>query len=210
MAYIDGTVVQGSGSDIYVIEAGRRRRIPDPPTFIARGYSWNDITHIADHALKTLPLGEPLPSLMIPYATKQDSLGNDQHMATFVTLSSATNRIEVVTQMWTHNFWIGFTGGVIVLLVDAAGKVIGYTQTQVFEVDGLVVVNKPSARTDYWAENLPANLVAQTSDLAVVHKTAPPDRLAAVFAQVEHSIREAVEQAKAIGPVVIELSAIVA
>jgi len=58
----DGTLLQGSGPQVYVMTSCQRHWIPDPDTFNALGYNWNAIQHIADADLTAIPEGAPLPS----------------------------------------------------------------------------------------------------------------------------------------------------
>jgi hypothetical protein len=57
----DGTLIKGSGPDIYLIENGVRRLIPDMETFNAMGFNWNNVIFVDDQRLGSLPLGSPLP-----------------------------------------------------------------------------------------------------------------------------------------------------
>jgi hypothetical protein len=56
----DGTLLQGRNSTLYVVEAGRRRPVPDPWTVRASGFDPRRVEVIADQDLESLPLGEPL------------------------------------------------------------------------------------------------------------------------------------------------------
>lgn len=58
----DGRLVKGSDARVYLIEAGERRWIPDPPTFECRGLDWNAIQTIADADLNSIPRGRDFPS----------------------------------------------------------------------------------------------------------------------------------------------------
>lgn len=53
----DGTLLQGSGPQIYVMQNAQRHWIPDPATFTASGYQWSAVNHIADADLTAIPLG---------------------------------------------------------------------------------------------------------------------------------------------------------
>ena len=48
--------------DVFVMENGLRRAIPDPETFNALGYDWNKIQTIQDAELNMIPKGADLPS----------------------------------------------------------------------------------------------------------------------------------------------------
>lgn len=57
----DGTLIKGSGPDIYLIENGVRRLIPDMETFNAMGLNWNNIINVDDKKLGSLPSGIQMP-----------------------------------------------------------------------------------------------------------------------------------------------------
>jgi hypothetical protein len=57
----DGTLIKGSGPDIYLIENGVRRLIPDMETFKAMGFNWGSVINIDDQKLGDVPLGAPVP-----------------------------------------------------------------------------------------------------------------------------------------------------
>jgi hypothetical protein len=57
----NGTLIKGSGPDIYLIENGVRRLIPDMETFNAMGFNWNNVINVDDQRLGSMPLGSPLP-----------------------------------------------------------------------------------------------------------------------------------------------------
>jgi hypothetical protein len=54
---VDGTLLQGSGPKVYVVQSGQRHWIPDPATFTASGYQWSAIKHISDADLTAIPEG---------------------------------------------------------------------------------------------------------------------------------------------------------
>lgn len=56
-SYPDGTLLKGSGVNVYVIEKGVRRFIPDERTFNSMGYNWNAIKVIPDSDLSSIPQG---------------------------------------------------------------------------------------------------------------------------------------------------------
>jgi hypothetical protein len=209
MPHPEATLVKGSGPNVYVIEVGQRHRIPDPTTFVGRGYRWDDVITLSDRELKAIPLGAPLPPLLVPCAEKRDSLGNEHFMATGALLLPDVGQLVAVTQAWTWNFWAGFTGGVLALLVDEAGAAIGETSMQTFYVAGLAAAG-PSARTDYWRVGISPTLAAQTRAMAIVHKTAPEDRCEEILKRVEQAARAAVDSRRLASDLIIELAAIVA
>lgn len=60
MIYPNGTILKGSGRELYVIEAGYRRSIACCITFDSKGYDWDKINFISDKALNAIPLGMPI------------------------------------------------------------------------------------------------------------------------------------------------------
>ena len=57
----DGSLVKGSGPEVYVMEGGLKRHIPDLATFAAMGFLWGNLNNIPDSVLDSIPTGEPLP-----------------------------------------------------------------------------------------------------------------------------------------------------
>ena len=57
----NGTLIKGSGPDIYVIENGVRRLIPSMETFNAMGFNWGSVINVDDQKLGSLPMGIPFP-----------------------------------------------------------------------------------------------------------------------------------------------------
>jgi hypothetical protein len=49
------------GREVYLIEGGRRREIPDIQTFKALGLDPHKMVTVSDDELARIPLGEPLP-----------------------------------------------------------------------------------------------------------------------------------------------------
>ena len=60
-SFPNGTLIKGSGPDIYLIENGFRRQIPDMETFNAMGFNLGSIVNVDDQRLGNIPLGAPLP-----------------------------------------------------------------------------------------------------------------------------------------------------
>lgn len=57
----NGTLIKGSGTDIYLIENGVKRLIPDMETFNAMGFNWGSIINVDDQKLGGIPFGTPIP-----------------------------------------------------------------------------------------------------------------------------------------------------
>lgn len=68
MSYPEGApftrLLKGPGEEVYWMEDGYRRHIPDMDTFRQLGYRSEDIFQVSDDLLRSWPLGEPLPSVL--------------------------------------------------------------------------------------------------------------------------------------------------
>jgi len=65
----DGTLLQGSNPQVYVMAGCQRHLIPDPETFTAGGYNWSAVHRITDADLTAIPEGAQLPSVLPPDGT---------------------------------------------------------------------------------------------------------------------------------------------
>ena len=57
----DGTLLKGSGPEVYRVSAGARRWVPDPHTLLCIG-SWAAVLTVPDTWLTAIPRGPDLPS----------------------------------------------------------------------------------------------------------------------------------------------------
>jgi len=61
--YPEGTLVKATAPDTYVIEDGKRRHIPNAPTFNEMRLDWSAVVRVPDIELDLVPLGAPKPML---------------------------------------------------------------------------------------------------------------------------------------------------
>jgi hypothetical protein len=61
-SYRDGVLIRGAGlAEVYVVQQGKRRWVPDLETFDACGFLWPDVQVIPDVAeLEATPVGKPI------------------------------------------------------------------------------------------------------------------------------------------------------
>jgi hypothetical protein len=57
----DGSLVKGSGPEVYLMEGGLKCHIPDLATFANMGLLWGNLNNIPDSVLNSILTGEPLP-----------------------------------------------------------------------------------------------------------------------------------------------------
>jgi hypothetical protein len=60
----DDRLVTDSGSTVYVMRRGLKRRIPNPITFAAEGYRWGNLNRLADSSLASIPTGDRILSAL--------------------------------------------------------------------------------------------------------------------------------------------------
>jgi len=60
--FSDGTLIRGSGPEVYVLEHGVKRWIPDPTIFKNLFYDWEKIKNVTDETLNGFPSGAKISS----------------------------------------------------------------------------------------------------------------------------------------------------
>jgi hypothetical protein len=170
VAVADGTLLQGRDGAVYVVEAGRRRPVPDPWTVRASGFDPRRVEVIADQDLESLPLGEPLVRTERAEITLDSCLGLGHYVTTHGVLHPG-GHIDAQTRTRSVSWFCGYHSGVYLLFGDVAGSTIGSSTMQVFGVDGAWMGR--SDRTDYWGEEIDPDVTGRTRTLAVAHTGAP-------------------------------------
>jgi hypothetical protein len=166
VAVADGTLLQGRDGTVYIVQAGRRRLVPDPYTVRASGLDPRRVEVLADRDLASLPLGVPLAR------TERTEIDSDSHLGLghYVTTHGVVHpggHIDAQTRTRSLSWFCGYHSGVYLLFADAAGSTIGSSTLQVFGVDGAWMGR--SDRTDYWGEEIDPDVAARTRTLAVAH-----------------------------------------
>ncbi len=99
---------------------------------------------------------------------------SDQHMESEATLDK-TGKLQVTTRTWTDARTTGFTGGVVVGLVDANNKIIWTSRLHSFGVDGSWIGDND--RTENWSETVPADILKNGVNLIIAHDHASKNNL---------------------------------
>lgn len=60
--YPDGSLLKGKGPKVYLLEAGKKRWIPNPYIFNSKGFQWKDIIKVDDYTLRTISQGTDISS----------------------------------------------------------------------------------------------------------------------------------------------------
>ena len=66
LSFADGTLLAGSGPEVYVMEGGIKRHITNREVFGACGYLWGNINAILDGVLAAFPTGDSLREAPCP------------------------------------------------------------------------------------------------------------------------------------------------
>lgn len=182
--YPDGNLLQASPApEVYLMDAGQRRWIPDWQTFVARGYYWADVRHLSTPELNSIPLGPPLPSDLpaqsdyVTFDTGNVDLGAGHFMDTKVNLTRSTGRCTGQTRTFATTWFGGFHGAVYIILSDANDVPVvgGVSPYYRYGVDGRVIGN--SDRTDVWSFALDPAQAALVRYVHIFHVWAPDDFL---------------------------------
>jgi hypothetical protein len=185
----DGTLIYGWGSpEVYVMNNGKRRWIPDPTTFECNHYDWGRIRYLGPMEMADIARGPDMPVQLI--AEQYTDLGANHHMWTDVFCwDSGSGTLTGTTRIATFTLFGGFHGAVVVVLADAQGRTIGRTEPQRFWVNGAAFGN--SDQTFEWTTAVvedPAK-AALVRSISIVHFWAPdPDTMGTVKDIVDRSI----------------------
>jgi hypothetical protein len=60
----DGSLVKGSGPEVYVMEGGVKRHVPNPATFAGMGFLWGNVNLLPDSVLSAIPSGVSLLAVL--------------------------------------------------------------------------------------------------------------------------------------------------
>ncbi|RZS87072.1 hypothetical protein EV189_2494 [Motilibacter rhizosphaerae] len=117
---------------------------------------------------------------------------SDQVMTTSVTWVRSTGTFTATTRITNHAYASGFTGGVVVLAVDAAGRTVGSTQPQQWGVDcNAFYCSGPTDRTLAWSGQL-TGVPATAASLTIVQWHWGKNRFLGDFAAITDRLRTAV------------------
>jgi hypothetical protein len=195
VAVADGTLLQGRDGALYVVEAGRRRLVPDPCTVRASGFDPRRVEIVADQHLESLPLGAPLAQTERAEIDLDSCLGLGHYVTTHRVVHPR-GHIDAQTRTRSVSWFCGYHSGVYLLFGDAVGLTIGSSTMQVFGVDGAWMGR--SDRTDYWGEEIDPDVTARARTLAVAHTGAPQ--------VLQRTVERAIAGSWAIADVVTEVN----
>jgi len=63
--YPDGSLLRAKGTKaVYLIQKGKKMPFPDPSTFLAKGYKWENMVDVDPAVLDKIPMGKSIPSVI--------------------------------------------------------------------------------------------------------------------------------------------------
>jgi hypothetical protein len=194
----EGSLVKGSGPEIYVIRSGQRHWIPDESTFTASGFDWNKIQVISDPELNAIPVGPALPHAARLVVDLDTFLGAGHYMTTHASLLTSSGHIDARTRTRTITWFGGYHGAVVLLFADSNDDTIGQSSFHRYGVDGTVVGT--SDRTDYWPEEIGSELAQRTTTITAFHSWAP-DTLKDIVGKAVDTVRPVLDVYKDVQPI---------
>jgi hypothetical protein len=168
----DGTAINGNGDlpQLYVVEQGQKRMIPDVRAFLDAGYDEGAVQVVPDADVLSLPDAPALEGIA-PGAQIQDSLytflGGGHYMTTNYWLRNTGSgaHLSATTRTWNITKLSGFRGGVQMIFGGADGHPVGSSQMHSFGVDGTWFGR--SDRTDAWYEDYPSDWANEITSVTV-------------------------------------------
>jgi hypothetical protein len=71
-----GQAIQAqNGKEIFVVDGGKKRGIPNYDTFLALNFSMVDVRVLSDYKIGTIDLGESMPSFMVNSRHRRQLIG---------------------------------------------------------------------------------------------------------------------------------------
>jgi hypothetical protein len=109
--------------------------------------------------------------------SKRDHVGQGDWMDTDVKVSN-TGRMDGKTRTWTTACQDGFTGGMMVYLLDRQGNVLVSTsKIRKYGVNGTCIPGASSEQKDSWYETFDVALINKVAKVSIVHLKAPTNRI---------------------------------
>jgi hypothetical protein len=166
-------------SSVFLPEALVRPLLPAPARGPDGGGGGPAIPATIGRARSQPPAQAPAQKATVVASTAGDvhtDLGANHHMWTSAQLFS-NNLLLAATRTASFTWFGGFTGGVVVAVVDANGMVIALTEQKTFGVSGTAFGN--SDRFEGWSHQFPTDLMLadQAHALVPIHHWAPTWRL---------------------------------
>jgi hypothetical protein len=207
----EGDVIEVINQGVYVIQGGKKLRIPDMGTFYEKGldkkkakiiYPKNDVVitkNSTEYYFMNLPGTNWTPPLGSISFNFQSDVGDapSHNMHTWGSFNPQNAWLAAVTRTWVTNLvGGGFHGLSRVLFYDANGELVTWSQGHRFGAGSGWDLTGPSDRTDPWGEYIQGE-INRVKSLSIVHSWEPDpiERLLQKGKQYAVLVGEAVQKA---------------
>jgi hypothetical protein len=180
----EGTIVRAPDADpVYLLRGQAKHWVQCPQDLAELNGA---VQPLAGPVIANIPDAAPI-SRGVHVQAEADIDGTGHLMRSIANLHADGTQVQVDTTTWCTNWVIGFTGGAVLLALDASGRVIGASELHPFGIDAVSVFWKPHSRSDHWTWDVPAG----TADLKILHQSAERNRFAEQFAAVKQALDQA-------------------
>lgn len=182
----NGAVVRAEGtSEVYVIQSGARRLVPNTQTLYLEGYTNASVATVPAATLQSVPTGPAVTPFPYAVATGEYRSSGGGHIAScHASLNLQTGDITGTVTTTNYVMFTGYHGGTLVIPRNIAGDPVTASLHPVFRfgVD-MCGFGDPQTRTDVIGFSIGAAAAKQVCSLDVII-TDSPDNLSAVLAKL--------------------------
>lgn len=182
----NGTVVRADGSpDVYVIQSGTRRHVPDTQTLYLEGYTNASVQTVTQAKLQQVPAGQAVTPFPYAVASGEYRSSGGGHIAKcHASLNLTTGQITGTVTTTNYVMFTGYHSGTLVIPRNIAGDPVTATLHPVFRYGvGMCGFGDPQTRTDVIGFSIGAEAAKQVCSLDVII-TDSPDDLSEVLAKL--------------------------
>ncbi|HET8615619.1 MAG TPA: hypothetical protein VFL94_08860 [Actinomycetales bacterium] len=174
----NGSVVRADGSsDIYVIQSGTRRHIPDVQTLYLEGYTNASVQTVSQQRLESVPTGQAVQPF--PYAVAKGeyrSSGGGHIASCHASLNLNTGDVTGTVTTTNYVMFTGYHSGTLVIPRNVAGDPVTAALHPQFRFGvGMCGFGDPQTRTDVIGFSIGASLAKEVCSLDVIITESPDD-----------------------------------
>ena len=173
----DGTVLPDQFGNLYVMRDGTRRLVPDAATALAEQLDPEQALVLSQPEIDAIPLGPAIVGTQQLTAGLVSDLGSGHVITTGATLIG-DGHLHCVTRTEARAWFMGWTGGVRVVFVNASGVVYHVSEVHSFGIDAPPIGS--GTRTDVWDEWFDASITQPAVGIAIAHAWTPKVDLRAI------------------------------
>jgi hypothetical protein len=173
----DGTVLPDQRGNLFLLRDGTRRLVPDAATALVE-LDPERIVVLSQAEIDAIPLGSPIATTQQVTAGLVSDLGSGHVIATGATLLG-DGHLHCVTRTEARAWFMGWTGGVQVVLNNASGVMWHAGELHSFGIDAPPIGS--GTRTDVWDEWFDTSVTQQVAGIAIGHAWTPKVQLGGII-----------------------------